>query len=176
MLNEAAANVKLLCLDVDGVLTDGSIYLDNMGNEIKRFHVRDGCGIKIWQQLGYQTAIITGRTGMAVQHRAKELGIIHVYQGSVDKAVTLGQLLQELELHPEQVAVLADDLPDVPMLQLAGYPMAVSDACGEVQDLAEFVTVRPGGHGAVREAIEHLLKSQNIWDDALSLFGLNENE
>lgn len=166
----SASNIELLCLDVDGVMTDGSINISDLGVETKRFHVRDGTGIKIWMKLGYQVAIITGRRGMAVRHRAHELGIQHVIQGSCDKLAGFTQLLQELNLKPAAAAILADDLPDLPIMRCAGYPMAVADAVDEVRNAAKFVTTRPGGHAAVREAIEHLLHAKNRWRQAIGLF------
>lgn len=165
------ANVELLCLDVDGVLTDGGIVLDDNGVETKRFHVRDGSGIWLWSSLGYRVALITGRSGRAVAHRARELNVGHVIQGSTDKAADLRALLDELGLEAARAAVLADDLPDLPMMRVAGYPMAVADAVQEVHDAAAYVTTRPGGHGAVREAIEHLVKAKGRWADVMERFG-----
>lgn len=166
----SAANVQLLCLDVDGVMTDGSIAIDDNGVETKRFHVRDGTGIRIWLKLGLQIALITGRRGTAVQHRARELGIEHVIQGSTDKAADLRELLRTLNLAPQQVAMLGDDLPDLSLMKMVGYPMAVADATPEIREAARFVTQRPGGHAAVREAIEHLLRAKECWDEARRLF------
>ena len=170
MPNLAADKVQLLCLDVDGVMTDGSIWIDDLGIETKRFHVRDGTGIKMWMRLGFQVAIITGRRGMAVRHRANELGIQHLLQGSSDKLADFGNLLNGLGLSASESAMLGDDLPDLPIMKLVGYPMAVSDAVSEVRAVADFVTTRPGGHAAVREAIEHLLQAKERWKDARSLF------
>ena len=168
--NPAAAQVQLLCLDVDGVLTDGSINLDDHGVETKRFHVRDGTALRIWMDLGFHVAIITGRRGMVVRHRATELGITHVIQGSSDKRRDFDQLLEQLELASEQAAMLGDDLPDSSVMRACGYPMAVADAVAEIKQIAAFTTVRPGGHGAVREAIEHLLKARKQWNQALAMF------
>lgn len=165
-----ARNVRLLCLDVDGVMTDGRIVLDDRGGESKRFHVRDGTGIRLWLRMGLEIAIITGRSGMVVRHRADELGITHVIQGSKDKAADYGRLLGELGVAASQSSMLGDDLTDLPVMRLAGYPMAVADAVTEVREAAAFTTVLPGGHGAVREAIEHLLRAQDRWNDALSLY------
>ena len=171
MSDEAAARqIELLVLDVDGVLTDGLIHIDDTGVETKTFHTRDGLGLALWMRLGGDVAIITGRSGMSVRHRATELGIRHVLQGVSDKAPALGKLLRELGLHASQAAAIGDDLADLPMLRLAGYPMAVADAAPEVRDSASFVTVRPGGRGAVREAIEHLLKAADRWEEALAFF------
>lgn len=171
MSENAAAGVELLCLDVDGVMTDGSIRLDDNAVETKRFHVRDGTGIRIWSRLGYHVALITGRSGQAVQHRAAELGIEHVIQASADKAGSLDAVLAKLSLQPAQAAILGDDLPDLPMLRKAGYPMAVADAVSEVRQAAVFVTTRAGGNGAVREAVEHLLSAKGRWNEAVDLFG-----
>jgi len=162
--------IRLLVLDVDGVLTDGRIVIDATGMETKRFHVRDGLGIQLWRLLGYEVAIITGRSSTSVQHRATELGIRHVFQGVSDKVAVFGELLKDLDLQASQAAVMGDDLPDLPMLRVAGYPMAVADASEAVRDTAEFVTTRPGGCGAVREAIEHLLKLEDRWEEALAFF------
>jgi 3-deoxy-D-manno-octulosonate 8-phosphate phosphatase (KDO 8-P phosphatase) len=168
--DDAARRIRLLVLDVDGVLSSGLIHLDARGVESKAFHTHDGAGIAIWRRLGHEVAIITGRSSMTVQHRAEELGIRHVFQGVRDKMRTLGTLLNELGLAASEAAVMGDDLPDLPMLRLAGYPIAVADAAREVREMAVFVTERPGGRGAVREAIEHLLKAQERWDEALALF------
>ena len=167
---EAADAIALLCLDVDGVMTDGHIVIDDHGWESKRFHVRDGSGLRLWLRMGGHVAVITGRSGMALRHRAEELGIRHIIQGSQDKVADYAELLTDLRLQPSQGAVLCDDLPDLPLMRAAGYPMAVADAAPEVRAAATWVTTRPGGHGAVREAIEHLLKMQERWDDALALF------
>jgi YrbI family 3-deoxy-D-manno-octulosonate 8-phosphate phosphatase len=152
-------------------MTDGSIRLDDNAVETKRFHVRDGTGIRIWSRLGYHVALITGRSGRAVRHRAAELGIEHVIQASTDKAASLDAVLAKLSLQPAQVAILGDDLPDLPMLRMAGYPMAVADAVSEVRQVAVFVTTRAGGNGAVREAVEHLLSAKGRWNEAVDLFG-----
>ena len=170
MPNPAIDKIQLLCLDVDGVLTDGAIAIDDHGVETKRFHVRDGTGIRIWTRLGLHIAFITGRSGMAVRHRANELGVLHVLQGVSDKLAAFGSLLNDLELAASQAAMLGDDLPDLPIMEMAGYAMAVADAVPEVREAADFVTIRPGGHGAVREAIEHLLKEKDRWAEGRALF------
>jgi 3-deoxy-D-manno-octulosonate 8-phosphate phosphatase (KDO 8-P phosphatase) len=171
MPRNPAEQVVLICMDVDGVLTDGAIVVDDLGRETKRFHVRDGLGLRLWTRLGGEVAIITGRSGMAVRHRANELGVLHLFQDSRDKVGDFGRLLGDLSLSASQAAFIGDDLPDLPVMKLAGYPIAVADAAREVRDIAEFVTTRPGGLGAVREAVEHLLKVQNRWQDALEFFG-----
>ncbi len=171
MAETAAAKVRLLCLDVDGVMTDGSINLDDNGVETKRFHVRDGTGIRLWTRLGYEVALITGRQGRALQHRAAELDITHVVQGSHDKAAAFERLIAQVGVTAAEAAILADDLPDLPVMRRAGYAMAVADAVPEVRDAAAFVTTQAGGDGAVREAVEHLLRAKDRWHEATGLFG-----
>lgn len=166
----AAALVELLVLDVDGVLTDGSIYLNDSGQETKRFNVRDGFGIKLWQRLGFTVAIITGRSGKALEHRAKELGIEHVTQGAADKGAALDRLLAQTGHGLERVACIGDDLPELVLMGRVGYAIAVADAHERVRGAAAMVTRLPGGHGAVREAIERLIAAKGLMGTALSLY------
>lgn len=168
--HDPAAAIELLVLDVDGVLTDGSVVLDHHGHEIKVFNTRDGLGVRLWMRLGGQVAIITGRQSLALRHRCAELGIRHIFQAAGEKRAVFGDLLRTLDMSASHAAVVGDDLPDLPMLHLAGYPIAVADAAPEVREAAHFVTTAAGGHGAVREAVEHLLKAQGRWEDALALF------
>ena len=169
-----ASKIRLLVLDVDGVLTDGSIMIDNHGNETKRFHVRDGLAIACWQRLGHEVAIITGRSSTALTHRAVELKIPYIEQRVADKGAAIERLQATLDVPKDETAVLGDDLPDLALFQHAAYPMAVFDACAEVKQLAKFTTVRPGGHAAVREAIEHLIKARGEWDDVLEHYGWDQ--
>lgn len=164
------AQIKLLCLDVDGVLTDGGIAIDDAGHETKRFHVRDGAALRMWARLGYETAVITGRNGMALRHRLRELGVRHVVSGSKEKGAAFEALLAEVGIAAGAVAMIGDDLPDLPILRRCGLPIAVRDAAQEVLDIAKFVTARPGGSGAVREAVEHILKGQGRWTEAVRTF------
>ena len=158
----AAARIRLLCLDVDGVLTDGSILLDDQGHETKRFFVRDGTALRAWQRAGGVVAIITGRGGRAVERRARELGI-DLVRTSVDrKGPVFEALLGELGMTAEEAAMVGDDLPDLPVLERCGYPVAVRDAVAEVRAAARFVTEQPGGRGAVREVVETLLEAQGV--------------
>jgi 3-deoxy-D-manno-octulosonate 8-phosphate phosphatase (KDO 8-P phosphatase) len=159
-----AAEVELLLLDVDGVLTDGSIIYGSTGEELKRFHVRDGAGLKVWLAAGKRAAVISGRASPAVERRAAELGIAPVVQGCADKAAAFAAILAGAGLTAVQVCAIGDDLPDLAVLTRAGLAVAVADACPEVRAAAHFVTVTPGGHGAVRETVEWLLKLQGRWD------------
>lgn len=163
-LNKRAGKIKLLLLDVDGVLTDGSIVYTTDRVELKRFHVRDGSGLKFWHNMGKRTAIVSGRRSPAVDLRAEELGIGLVLQGQQDKVPALGVILNETGLQADQICAIGDDLPDLPVLKRTGLAIAVADACREVRDEADYVTTAPGGRGAVREAIEWLLKLQGQWD------------
>ncbi|MDX9910842.1 MAG: HAD hydrolase family protein [Phycisphaerales bacterium] len=155
-----AAGVTLLVLDVDGVLTDGSILLDEAGRELKRFNVRDGFGIKLWQRAGLHLALVTGRGGPALAARARELAIEHVREGVGDKAAAIRELAQGLGVAMESVGVMGDDWPDLPAMDVSGYAMCPGDADARVLARSDWISTRPGGHGAVREAIEHLLSAR----------------
>ncbi len=168
MFPEGKANIRLLCLDVDGVLTDGRLVFDCNGIESKRFHVRDGLGIKLWIDAGHEAAIISSRSSEAVTRRAAELGITRVHQGCTDKLAVLQSICSDSGIDPAETAAVGDDLPDLPMLQAVGLPIAVSDAADEVRQAAGWVTSRPGGHGAVREVVEQLLKAQGCWNELLA--------
>ncbi len=176
-LASRAANIELLLLDVDGVLTDGGISYFGEGVEIKRFHVRDGSGLKFWHGAGKRSAILSGRTSAAVDFRAAELGIAPVFQGRADKLPAFETILRETGFAPHQVCAVGDDLPDLPVLRRAGLSVAVADACPEVRQAAHYTTTQPGGRGAVREAIEWLLKLQGFWDVVLQSYdGLPRDE
>lgn len=161
-LSVRAAKIELLLLDVDGVLTDGSILYGEEG-EWKRFHVRDGSGLKFWREAGKRVAILSGRSSRAVERRAAELGIDPVFQGRSEKLPAFEELLGRTGLKPEQVCALGDDLPDLPVLKRCGLGVAVADACPELREAADYVTSVPGGRGAVRDAIEWLMKLQGTW-------------
>lgn len=164
------SRVRLLCLDVDGVLTDGGIHIDDQGHETKRFHVHDGAGLRFWRSLGLEVAVITGRRGMALRHRLEELGIRIVVGGAKDKVEAFRGIADGLGIGAAETAMIGDDLPDLPLLRACGYPVAVPDAVEEVRSIARHVTRRPGGHGAVRDAIEHLLKASGRWPEVLRRF------
>jgi 3-deoxy-D-manno-octulosonate 8-phosphate phosphatase (KDO 8-P phosphatase) len=157
------AGIELLVVDVDGVLTDGSIvYTDNDG-EVKAFHVRDGSGLKLWRLAGKSAALISGRTSRAVEVRAAELGIAPVVQGAANKLPAFRTLLSGAGWRPQQVCYLGDDVPDLPVLRECGLAAAVADACPEVRAAAHYVTRAAGGRGAVREVIELILRCQGSW-------------
>ncbi|MDX2018320.1 MAG: HAD hydrolase family protein [Planctomycetota bacterium] len=164
---ESLAKIRLLILDVDGVLTDGAITLDADGREIKSFSVRDGLGLKVWHKLGLHSAIISGRNSPIVAKRAETLGIGMVFQGSHDKLPALAEAMKRTGATRDEVAYVGDDWPDAPIFAAVGLPIAVADAEPSVKSLARLVTHRPGGRGAVREVIELLLKSRGMSDHDL---------
>jgi 3-deoxy-D-manno-octulosonate 8-phosphate phosphatase (KDO 8-P phosphatase) len=149
--------IRLVVLDVDGVLTDGRLYYGADGEQLKVFHVRDGHGIKALVSAGVRVAIISGRRSPAVARRAQELGIDPVLQGIDDKGTALRALLDTLQLPAAAAACLVDDTPDLPMMAIVGLPVAVADAHPRVLRAARWITRSPGGHGALRELADHLL-------------------
>ena len=167
---EKAGMLKLLFLDVDGVMTDGQITMNDEGEETKSFNVKDGLGLRLLVTAGIEVIIITGRKSGAVKHRAQDLGIEEVYQGVGDKRALCRQLMKEKGLGKQEVGCIGDDLPDLPMFMEAGLRIAVADAAKEVRDEADFITQKGGGSGAVREACEWLLKCQGKWTDVTTPF------
>lgn len=155
-----AADVELLVLDVDGVLTDGRLWFNAQGEALKAFHVRDGLGIKLLRAAGIQVAVISGRSSAAVAARMRELGVMQVAQGVTDKAAALGELLRALGVPAERTACLVDDTPDLPLMRAVGLPAAVADAHPLVLAAARHVTDLRGGHGAVREFCDFLLAAR----------------
>jgi 3-deoxy-D-manno-octulosonate 8-phosphate phosphatase (KDO 8-P phosphatase) len=152
------SQVKLLALDVDGVLTDGGLYYSNSGEELKKFNVKDGQGIKLVIQAGIEVVIISASNSAATLHRSKKLGIKRAFIGIEDKLATLEQICQELNLSLAQVAYVGDDLNDLPILKSVGCPLTVADAIPENKINAVYVTELPGGQGAVREICNLLLQ------------------
>lgn len=160
---EKAKKIKLLILDVDGVMTDGSIILDNEGNELKRFHVRDGHGIKMLSRAGIKTGLITGRKSKVVEVRARELGIEDVHQKIYQKSIIFEQMLEKYALKDENVAFMGDDVVDQVLLKRAGLSATPADAEEEAKQLADLVMSRNGGRGAVREFTDLILQSSGLW-------------
>lgn len=158
-----AARIRLLILDVDGVLTDGVLVYGASGEETKRFHVRDGLAIQAARRAGLEIAVVSGRASAAVTRRMSELGVVEVHQGVADKEMLLRALAARLGVTPAETAVMGDDLVDLPLMRVAGLAMAPVDAVPEVRQAAAWVSRSAGGHGAVREAIEFLLRSRKAW-------------
>jgi 3-deoxy-D-manno-octulosonate 8-phosphate phosphatase (KDO 8-P phosphatase) len=169
-LRRRLARVSLLALDVDGTLTDGTILLSSTGDEIKGFSSRDGIGLKLWRLAGLHAAFVTARSSKAVLRRAKELGVRDVVLGSSDKGEALARLARRRGVDLSRTAFVGDDLQDLSALALAGVSIAVADAPTEVRARVDFVTRARGGAGAVREAVELLLKAQRRFQPALSHF------
>jgi 3-deoxy-D-manno-octulosonate 8-phosphate phosphatase (KDO 8-P phosphatase) len=162
--------IELLLLDVDGVLTDGSIVYADNSVEVKSFHVRDGSGLKLWHRAGKRSAIISGRKSPVVEIRAAELGIGKVIQGAADKQAGFAEVLNHAGVRAEQVCFIGDDLPDLPLLVQCGLAVAVADACVEVRAAAQYITRLAGGRGAVREVIEMILRCQGRWREVIEPF------
>jgi YrbI family 3-deoxy-D-manno-octulosonate 8-phosphate phosphatase len=170
MLEQKVAKIRLLILDVDGVLTDGKIIVDDKGSEIKNFDVKDGQGLKFLLKAGFEVAIISGRESRAVEIRANGLGIKEIYQGIEDKKSVLDRLIRDRAIKIDEVCCIGDDIPDIPMFDQVGLSVAVSNAVPEALDAADFITKNKGGDGAVREVCELILKTQGKWADILSNF------
>ena len=170
MVSDRLKMIRLLILDVDGVLTAGEVVLDSRGRETKRFDVKDGLGIRLLQRAGIQTAIATGRRSEALRHRCRELGIELLYDGLEDKVLAAESIGTRTGLTVRQMAFAGDDLPDLPLMRRVGLAIAVADAHPLVRSHAQLVTRAPGGRGAVREICEQLLKAQGLWDNIIKGF------
>jgi 3-deoxy-D-manno-octulosonate 8-phosphate phosphatase (KDO 8-P phosphatase) len=169
-LHERARRIRLLIMDVDGVLTDGRIIQDRFGHELKAFDVKDGHGIVMAHRAQLKTALISGRESEAITRRAQELGIELVFQKVWNKLEAYAKILAETRLAPEEIAYVGDDLVDLPVLRRVGLAVAVADAVEEVKAAAHLITQRPGGQGAVREVIEFILRAQGVWETLLARY------
>jgi 3-deoxy-D-manno-octulosonate 8-phosphate phosphatase (KDO 8-P phosphatase) len=167
---QQAKNIRMLILDVDGVLTNGSIILDDQGVEYKTFHVRDGHGIKMLQAAGIKIVIITGRMSEVVNHRARELSIQDVYQGVSNKRIALDDIVEKSGIPYQAIACIGDDIVDIPLLQKVAFPIAVADATEETKAAATYITHAAGGRGAVREVCDLILKATGKWDQLLDAY------
>ncbi len=163
-------DIRYLLLDVDGVLTDGTLLYGRLAEPLRSFHIHDGLAIEWFQRLGGQVIIVTAKRSDAVEQRARELGVRHVVQASRNKRRDAERVLSALHASWQQVAAIGDDLPDLPVLRACDYPMAPANAVAEVRQAARYVTTAPGGHGAVREAIEHLLRQTGRWKEVLDSY------
>jgi len=169
-LRDRALKIKLLLLDVDGVLTDGRLYYTSRGEEIKVFNVRDGLGIKLAQRAGIRVGVISGRNSEALINRLRELKVDEVHLGYNQKLPVLEDIINRLSLSLEEIAFLGDDYVDLPVLRRVGFPMAVLDAPEEIKKHALYITKSRGGHGAVRDAIEFILKLRGQWEEVISQY------
>lgn len=162
--------IRLIAMDVDGVLTDGAIILGSNGFEAKRFNSQDGLGINVLVKLGYPVAWVTGRTSDIVEQRARELHITHLKQGMVDKVGAIEELLAGLKLKWENVLYIGDDLNDWGPFQKAAFTCTVHNGTSEIKRKADYITKACGGSGAIREIIELFLKHEGRWEEALALY------
>ncbi|CAG0911650.1 unnamed protein product [Cyprideis torosa] len=169
-LMEKARDIQLVIFDVDGVLTDGSLFMGDDGQEYKAFNSRDGHGIRMLQESGVQTAIITGRQSQVVLHRAKDLGIEHVLQGYRDKRPAFQELLKRTGFEPANIAYVGDDVVDLPVMSQVGLPIAVADAEEFVKHQAQWITPRNGGRGAARDVCEFLMQARGVLDEKLNSY------
>lgn len=162
-MKERAKKVKMLILDIDGVMTDGRIIYDSHGNELKCFNVLDGMGLALLGYSKIKVALITAKASRAVLRRARDIGAVEIKQNSIDKLTSFRQILKKHKLKPEEVCFMGDDLLDLPVLKRAGLGVTVPGACSEVKRAARYITKREGGKGAVREVIEIILRAQGKW-------------
>jgi 3-deoxy-D-manno-octulosonate 8-phosphate phosphatase (KDO 8-P phosphatase) len=170
VITEKAKKLKLLILDVDGVLTDGKLFFDHQGNEYKSFHARDGHGIKLLRQTGVEVAVISGRKSNSVALRMKNLGIEHVYQGHENKRAAFNEVIEKIGITSEQAAHVGDDLLDLPIMIRVGLSIAVADANFAVKQRADWCTTLPGGHGAVREVCDFIMQAQGHFDEVINAY------
>ncbi len=171
-MNDILKNIELLLLDVDGVMTDGGIIYDASGVETKRFNVRDGHGIKMLQRYGIQVGIITGRTSIVVDLRARELGIELVYQGALKKLESYEDVKARTGLDDTRIAYMGDDIIDVPVMRRVAFAASPQDGLDEVRAVAHYVASRCGGRGAVREVCDLILKGRGVWDEVVARYEL----
>ena len=164
------SDIQLLALDVDGVLTDGTVIINADGSEGKSFSVVDGHGIRMWQKAGLKVALLSGRYSPPTKHRAEQLEIDYCIEDCFEKLPALQKLLGQIGLSPHQVAYVGDDLLDLPPIQYVGFGAAVANAVDEVKDAADYVTKRRGGDGAVREVIEYILKNAGRWPELVKKY------
>jgi 3-deoxy-D-manno-octulosonate 8-phosphate phosphatase (KDO 8-P phosphatase) len=169
-MNINLADIEMLVMDVDGVLTDGTLIINGDGTESKSFNSLDGHGIRMWQRVGLKVALISGRASEPTQRRAEQLQIEHVFQDCHHKLPVLKELLKQIGLSPNKVAYIGDDLTDLPVIRYAGFGVTVANAVDEVKQYADYVTTRTGGSGAVREVIEYILKNSGRWQQLMTRY------
>jgi len=167
--------IKMIVMDVDGVLTDGTVMIGDSAEEYKTFNIKDGMGIVLALKAGLNIAFLSGRYSKALVQRAKEIGVAEIYHNAADKLSTLEKILKEHGFKKEDLAYIGDDLNDIPVLQKVGFPCAVGDAVKETKDASKYVSKEKGGKGAVREIIEHILRKEGIYEKAVQAF-FNDKE
>ena len=164
------ADIQLLAVDVDGVLTDGTVIINGDGSEGKFFNLLDGHGIRMWQRAGLKVAFLSGRFSEATKYRAEQLDVDYCVQDCFEKLPALKKLLEQLGLSANRAAYIGDDLMDLPVIRYVGFGAAVANAVDEVKEIADYVTRRRGGEGAVREVIEYILKNSGRWQELMKRY------
>lgn len=172
-LRDKMRRIRIMILDVDGVLTDGGIFIDDEGRETKRFDVRDGHGLKMLMRCDVEIILLTGRTSKAVEHRALDLGIKEVYQGVWNKLKVFEDISRKKNSCREEIAFVGDDVVDVPVLKRAGFSASVADAAEDVKRVVDYIAELPGGKGAVREICEMILKAKGKWTEVTARYELS---
>jgi 3-deoxy-D-manno-octulosonate 8-phosphate phosphatase (KDO 8-P phosphatase) len=167
---EKAKNIKLLLLDVDGVLTDGRIIYDSCGHDMKVFDVHDGLGVYALAKVGIKTILITAKGSRAIKPRARDMRVAEVFQDVFPKSSVLDKIVAKYKVALEELCFVGDDLVDLCMMKRVGFPVAVFNACPEIKQAAGYITLRHGGRGAVREVAELILKSQGKWPEVMKIY------
>jgi 3-deoxy-D-manno-octulosonate 8-phosphate phosphatase (KDO 8-P phosphatase) len=167
---EELKQIRLLLLDVDGVLTDGGIIYSDNGSEIKIFNARDGLGLRLLMEAGVETGIVTGRKSKALHHRCRDIGIQYLFDGVRNKVEMLARIVEQTGISGIHTAYMGDDLPDLPLMRAVGLSIAVADAHRNVREKADWITSAAGGRGAVREVCEALLTARGVWDELTAHF------
>ncbi len=170
-IQQRAQKIKLLILDVDGVLTDGRIIYDSKGRDLKLFDVHDGLGVSALNHMGIKTILITAKASKAIKPRAKDMRVDKVYGNAFPKTTVYEKVLKDYGVSDEEVCFVGDDLVDIGILKRVGFPVAVPNACLEVREVSLYTTQKRGGRGAVREVAEFILKSQNKWQEVINIYG-----
>lgn len=171
-VSEKAKKIKLLLLDVDGVLTDGRIIYDSHGRDMKFFDVHDGLGVYLLKKAGISTILITAKGSRSIRPRAKDMGVEAVFENISPKTAVLDKLLKKYKLNLDEICFVGDDLVDLCLMKKVGFPVAVFNACPQIKQVASFITLREGGRGAVREVVELILKSQGKWQEMVGLYDI----
>ena len=169
-LEERARKIKILLLDVDGVLTDGRIIYDSKGRDSKFFDVHDGLGVYILNKAGIKTIIVTAKSSKTINPRARDMRVTEVFADISPKSAVLDKILKKYQVSKEEVCFVGDDLVDLGLMKVVGFPVAVFNACPEIKQAASYITIKHGGRGAVREIAELILKSQGKWGDIVRFY------
>jgi len=167
---ERARKIKILLLDVDGVLTDGRIIYDSKGRDSKFFDVHDGLGVYVLNKAGIKTIIVTAKSSGTIKPRARDMRVAEVHADVSPKSAILDKVMKKHKVTPEEVCFMGDDLVDLGLMKIVGLPIAVFNACPEIKQAASYITVRHGGRGAVREIAEIILKAQGKWEDIIRFY------